>query len=69
MKPLSAALGERNANEARATAVTMLRFVRKHVSSRKGVVVAMAFGLKEALDQLSPDERSQLRALIVEELL
>jgi hypothetical protein len=31
-------------------------------------VVAMAFGLKEALDQLSPDERSQLRALIVEEL-
>ena len=62
-------LDEHFVREARLTADLMLGFVKKHVTSRKGAVFTMAFGLRAALDELSPDERSRFREWIVGEML
>lgn len=43
--------------EGRSAGALLLRTVKK-TCSRKSAVVAMAFGLRTALDDLSPDERA-----------
>lgn len=50
------------------TAVDMLRFVKKRVTARKGVVAVFAYALRAALDELSPEERAEWQKLAVAEV-
>jgi hypothetical protein len=46
------------------TAEMVLKLARKNITDRKGMVLAFAYATREALDELSPDERSRMLRMI-----
>lgn len=52
--------------EALETAGYIVRVIKKHVHDRRGVVIALTYALRAALDELSPDERTKGVDMITE---
>lgn len=61
-------LGDHVEALARGAAADYLRIAKKNVTNRKAIVAVFAYALRNALDELSPDEREAWLELALDEV-